>query len=168
MLQTFCDVSWYGIVEPIYLAFTLRFSLCNTSSWEQSPCWDGMKMYIGVSNFNCRTQIKGMHSIVIRMSRQKGPTEREAQDFINEILDTMGYAHRSSKSVLRCSNMWVCMYIIATFQQPGIQNVPSCELKDYKDTFNINCRGWIVFAIMDVWPVTCFAQLKDKEQESTI
>jgi hypothetical protein len=80
----------------------------------------------------------------------------------------MGYAHRSSKSVLRCSNMWVCMYIIATFQQPGIQNVPSCELKDYKDTFNINCRGWIVFAIMDVWPVTCFAQLKDKEQESTI
>jgi hypothetical protein len=43
--------------------------------------------------------------IVMRMSRQKGPTKREAQNFINEILETMGYVHRSSKSALRFSNM---------------------------------------------------------------
>ncbi len=76
--------------------------------------------------------------------RSQGPTEREAQIFSNKIIETMGM-HKDLplwwSSALRCSNMWLYMYILAMSQQPGLQNVPSLWNLEIISTPSISIAG---------------------------
>jgi hypothetical protein len=126
------DPSCIGELFTCILSFVSAF--CDMSSWEQeqsphSPRWHCTDDTIWHCTdkgyaYDRRSWMKKPWA----SKRSQGPTEREPQIFSNKIIETMGMHIDLPlwwSSALRCSNMWLYMYILAVSQQSGLQNVPS-------------------------------------------